>query len=329
MLAKHSQSKAQTSNAADHAMKLKHVLSKESNSTEVPEGGFDSQQDYDKFACSCEEATKKLASEITTGRSELIVKGNTILQKKGGAATAANELYNYVEEMKQNEVTQKELTSVRQKENQAFVTEKVELEQALAALEKALIILKGATMPPATSPPPGESSELQKSVVAAVQASEGAARAARSLDARQLAALSQLSAALAAVKREGSHYAPQSLTIQGILQSMYDTFSTSLESQSHTEATAHRAYEENMSNYQSELSTLQQAVKDKEHLKAEDERQLADAEQEYKYLESGLEAKVASFEQTKQNCESRTQAWAAQKAALGAIQASSSLRGHH
>merc|ERR1719395_278371 len=70
--------------------------------------------------------------------------GTLILEKKGEIATLTSEIQKLNQEIAENKESQAKATSIRSKENEAFMAEKIELEQAITALEKAITVLSGA-----------------------------------------------------------------------------------------------------------------------------------------------------------------------------------------
>jgi predicted nucleic acid-binding Zn-ribbon protein len=269
----------------------------ESLKSRIEKDGEAEQKTYDKYACWCESTTKSTANTITEVRDTLKATGTTILKLKGSVATLASEISGLAADIKKNEEQQAEQTSIREKENAAFMAEKVETESALSALEKAIAVLKAATSASALLQTSHWQSTMSD-VVAAVQTASVQGK----LNARQISALSTLVG-------KGERYAPQSATIQGILGDMYTTFSSNLETSTHDEATAHRNYEDLMATYQKQMITMQESLVKKEKEKSEDELQLADATQQYADSEEQLKAEIEMFDATKKSCTEKTEAW--------------------
>jgi hypothetical protein len=281
-------------NAVSRVVKLLEELK-----ARIEKDGESEQAMYDKYACWCEESTKKTSLEIQEVKDLLTSSGNTILKLKGSVATLSTEIKGLSQDIKDNEQKQAEQTSIREKENSAFMAEKVELESAIGALEKAIMVLKAAT---------GGGSFLQEAAWANAMV-EVVSKIAEASSHVKLSD-SQVSFLAEVSSHKGSNsYAPQSATIQGILSDMYSTFSNNLQTSTADEATAHRNYEDLMATYQKELITLQETVVKKEQQKAEDELQLSDATQTYSDSEKRLKAEVELFDATKASCEEKTSAW--------------------
>jgi len=267
----------------------------------IEQDGKDEQQAYDKYACWCETMTSKKAQSITKVKAELQSTGSAILRLKGTVATKSAEMKVLAEDIRKNEEAQKTATAIRQRENEAFVAEKAEMEQATTALEKAIIVLRDAT----------ETKSLLQ------QHKSRSSRFTSTLE-DVMTTLDKISAKsptrkLAALRTAVHRYAPQSATVQGILKDMYDTFVTNLETRTNDEAAAHRKYEDLMATYKTALLTLQDTLVKKEQAKAEAEVMLADASQAYADSEAQLKADIEFFDATKVACEGKTEEWSQRK----------------
>jgi len=258
---------------------------------------------FDKYACWCEEVTSKKAQSITDTRNQLKTGGTTILELRGTVATTVAEIEKLTTDIKKNEEAQQKATNIRSKENAAYVAEKMETEQAIAALEAAVSILKEAT---------GGVSLRQKSIDGPSKAKLATALSALHAFVIALPQAHQNATQLSALST-ATAYSPQSATVQGILGDMYSTFTNNLETSAQTEATAHRNFENLMADYQEELETMQTTLQKKEKLKVESERMLADATQEYSDAEAALKADTDFFDTTKAACVSKTEAWSERK----------------
>jgi hypothetical protein len=107
----------------------------------------------------------------------------------------------------------------------------------------------------------------------------------------------------------GSAYAPQSMTVQGILRDMYDTFSNDLESATVTEATSNRDFENFIATKMKELLQDKATKVKKEDEKAEAETMLADTTQNYDDTQEQMHADIKFFDETKAACEAKHEEW--------------------
>jgi hypothetical protein len=102
--------------------------------------------------------------------------------------------------------------------------------------------------------------------------------------------------------RSSANYAPQSLTIQGILKDLYNTFSTNLEEATLKEATQNRDYELFIKTKNEELDALSQAKKLREENKADAEMKLSEATSLYDETNAQKAADEEFFDATKASC---------------------------
>jgi len=271
----------------------------------IEKDGSGEQAAYDKYACWCEETTGKTAATITAVKDLLKSTGHTILKLKGSVATLSSEIQGLTEDIKENLKQQAQQTSIREKESAAAMAEQTETQSAIAALDKAVTVLKAAA---------GGASFVQSakwsSTLSDVISKMSHASLSTQFSDKQLSLLSELSQ-----KRGSESYAPQSATIQGILTDMYATFSKNLQTSLSDEAKSHRNYEDLMATYRKQLATLQETVVDKEQKKNENEIQLADATQTYSDSEDQLKSEISLFDATKESCNEKTSDWSKRSSA--------------
>jgi len=247
------------------------------------------QKIYDKYACWCEKTTAHKADAITDATTDLRAFGQTILSLKGNVATLAAEIQGLESDMRQNGEEQAQATSIRQKENIAFATDSTELKEAISAMEKAVTVLGQ-----------GSSSLLQASARDKVAAVVNALPASKALKPRQLALLSEY-------MRSG--YAPQSMTVQGILKDMYETFTADLESATQAESTSNMNFEKFIAEKTTQLKEDEAEKLKKEGEKAEAEQRLADTQNMYDATVAQKEADIKFFDETKVACQHKHDEW--------------------
>jgi len=268
--------------------------------TRIEKDGGGEQAAYDKYACWCEKTTGKTATTITSVKDLLKTTGNLILKLKGSVAILSSEIKGLTVDIQKNQDQQDEQTSIREKENAAFMAEKVELETAASSLEKAIIVLKAVKGSAASFVQTTQWATTMSEVLAKMSQASSSMK----LSDTQLSLLGKL-----ADQKESSSYAPQSATIQGILSDMYTTFTNNLQTSTADEAKAHRNYETLMDTFQKSLNTLEETMVKKVQKKGEDEIQLADATQTYADSEEQLTAEITLFDATKASCTEKTTAW--------------------
>lgn len=258
-------------------------------------------QTYHKFACWCEKTANRKADNINAAQDDLRSLGQDILKLKGRIAVLTAEIAALELKIKENLAAQAEATSIRSKEHGAFEAASSEMMQELAALEKAIAVLrKGSGL--------GDSFLQQGAARAAsavsdvLEALPGRGRTAAKPD--SLALLRQFVAAMGTSK-----YAPQSLTVQGILQDMYTTFSLDLEDANKAEAIAQRDFEDYIAQMSAELKADQKSKSRKEDDKSTAEQGLAESTQGYEDTEAQHKADVEFFGATKDACEAKSAEW--------------------
>jgi hypothetical protein len=269
---------------------------------------------YDKFACWCEETTGKYAEFIKKSQKNVERLGTLILEKKGEVAVLSAEIEKLNKEIAENKESQEKATSIRSKENEAFMAEKIELEQAIAALEKAVTVLAGAGTGKKTGLLQSGTSDYDRiKIVAGLKYSLQNVPARVAMTTKQLVALEKFSNVEeeepSAPDTAAASYSPASATIQGILKDMYDTMSADLEKQTHTEASKQRAFEDLIAELKESLRNMESELRKKEAKKAEASMILADASQELDDTTAQLKSDIEFFDLTTKNCKRKAEEW--------------------
>jgi len=272
--------------------------------TKLSQDEKEEQQAYDKYACWCEKTTERKAGAITGGLDDLRALGQMILALKGRVATLVAEIEEHKANIKANKAAQASATALREKENAAFMAETAEMKQAIVALQQAITVLTEATMPASAS---ADSASL-------LQASEQATSAVRVVIASlsphmglKPGQMAQLESFLEASTK--GKYVPQSMTVQGMLTDMYSNFAGDLETATKEEASANRKYEDFINTKTDELTLLEKEKAKRENERGEKEAQLADNQQIYDDTAAQKAADVAFFDQTKEACLAKHDAW--------------------
>mmetsp|Transcript_45087 Transcript_45087/g.107153 ORF Transcript_45087/g.107153 Transcript_45087/m.107153 type:complete len:714 (+) Transcript_45087:61-2202(+) len=273
------------------------------------------QQMYDKYACWCEATTAHKAEAIESAKTQLTSLGQQILGLKGKVATLSAEIESTTAKIEENQLAQKQATAIREKENAAFMAETAEMKQALAALEKAMYVLGGATGGSSSAYGFLQHSEEQRSTAVQKALEAMPLTALQKLEPERLSLIrSYAKEMMHAEGRDKARYAPQSLTIQGILEEMYSTFSTDLQTSTATEATRNKDFEEFMATKAEELAALEDMLRKHIADKAEAEQMLAEAVQTYDDVEAQMKADVEFFDTTKTGCQAKSAEWSQRKA---------------
>lgn len=115
--------------------------------------------------------------------------------------------------------------------------------------------------------------------------------------------------------QEGSEFAPQSATIQGILKQMYTTFAQNLQAETDADMKKYNEFEgllKTKKEQYAELKTDKEATTDR---KAKAEGELGEATQMLEDTTDSLNDNAEFFHTTQQNCETKTAEWNARKGA--------------
>jgi len=105
-------------------------------------------------------------------------------------------------------------------------------------------------------------------------------------------------------------YAPQSTRIQGILKSMYDSFTGDLEKDNAEEGEKQKAFEELMETKKKELRTLESSLEDETKGHADKTKSVADDKAMRDETREQLASDEAFFTTTKEACEKKSKHWA-------------------
>jgi len=266
---------------------------------------------YDKYACWCTKTTKKKAEAIETARDELKSLGQEIRKFKGTISKLTSEVKQLLDDMADNEKEQATSTKIRQKENAAYLAEKAEMTQCTSALERAIMMLKdqGGSSLLQTQSAAQEASKRLLGVVAALPAKAlaGSGKLAAVVDPAKLALVNKAAEDLKTGDK--GKYTPAAMSIVGILESMYDTFSADLEKKDKAEATTNKDYTELIEAKGKELSEMQESVHKKHKKKSEAEVMLAEAVQTYDDTEAQMKSDIEFFDATKDSCETKNEEW--------------------
>merc|ERR1719238_1553046 len=259
---------------------------------------------YDKYACWCETTTARKANDIHQAMADIKSLSAKVLENKGLVATRAAEIAALSRDIAENQKSVDEATSIRQKENAAYMDQKAEMEQTLNALQRAIETLSGAGTKTALLQMNSPKDELTLLRTAAtIHSVMKRLPVDHQLTSKQLSVLSAFTKDPAEYydqkAEKKASYSPASATIQGILKDMYDTFSMNLEKSTETEATQQKNFESIISVQNKEMFTLQTTKSKKEIEKADAEKVLADTQENLDGTKAEMDASVLLFDDTK------------------------------
>lgn len=294
--------------------------------TKIETEGKDEQATYDKFACWCEEALAKKAQDITDGKTTIDEAQTLIIKLKGELGSHGAEIEQLKKDIAKNIAAQKEAEQIRSKERTAYSEERGEGEQCIGALEAAINVLAGA----------GTGKEgfllersrtLQQakllSVAAGIRGVLARKDIMKSLASDDLEVVKlfvekpedfsgsakAMSAAQIANNPFGD-YAPASTRVQGVLKSMYDSFTSDLERANGEEAVKQKSFEELMETKRAELKTLEETLQQHTLDEAEKTKTVAESKTEMDDAKEQLEADETFFAESKESCRTKAGEWA-------------------
>jgi len=285
--------------------------------------GSSEQKSYDKYACWCEDTLSEKASDITSAKDRINELQTTITKNKGDLGSHGAEIGQLKKDIEKNVESQKEATEVRTKEANAYTEEKEETEQCIGALEAAIKVLTGAGSKKGFLETLQEAQLL--SVVAGMRGVLKAPTVKQTVSDTDMQVVKHfvekpedfvnspgqdVVSAVQIKKSPFGDYAPQSTQIQGILKSMYDSFTGDLEKANVDEAEKQKAFEELMDTKKKELDTLESSLESEQLSDAEKTKLVADSRSEMDDLKEQLEADEVFFTETKESCSEKASQWA-------------------
>merc|ERR1719420_1471254 len=285
---------------------------------------------FNKYACWCQVTTGHKAAAIHIAHAKIQELSGTVLNLKSKIAVFAQEISDKTDVIMEAEENMKSATSIRQKDNKAFMADSAELMEAINALERAMKVLSGAgtktgLLQIASALSTSERTRAANLISFAVNKfpTDGS----RALSSKKVSALARYTAVLRSdmesmtmdsmsepefkptAQEDTGGYAPASATIQGILKDMYDTFVTDLESQTSSEANANRDYEALMAEKTEQVNHMNEEIAHQEEKKAAAEVDLAEAIQELDDTTKQMKADIEFFDLTEAGCRAKHEEW--------------------
>jgi len=283
--------------------------------------GVTEQKSYDKYACWCEETLARKVREIDASKATLTKKETEMKELKADLAALSADIAHLKKDIAANQQAQREAVDVRDKEAADYNDQKLESEQCIGALEQAIKVLTGAGT--------GKKAlrNLQTAQLLSIAANfRGLLKSSlfsQSLSDTDMEVVKEFvdkpeqftgeQAQFNSMTQESVNpfgdYAPQSTRIQGILKSMYDTFTASLEKGNAEEADKQKGFEELMKTKKAELETLELTLHQNTMDEAEKTKALAEANELYDDTEEQLKADEIVFQGAKVGCREKATEW--------------------
>jgi len=313
--------------AAGHAARLyetpmaKVVTLLENMKAKIEKTGKSEQSSYDKYTCWCEDTMAEKGEAITKAKDKLEDLQNNIVKNKAGLGSGGATIKQLQKEIGENVESQKEATTVRDKENAEYTSERGEAEQCIGALEASIKVLTGAGG--------GKTKFLETlqearllSVVSGMRPVLQAQKVTHTMSKKDMEVVQHFvekpsdflkGGSLVALQNNQNpfgDYAPQSSQIQGILKSMYDTFTTDLEKSNGEEGEQQKVYEELMSTKKKELANLEKSLASETKSDADRSKSVAEDKEMRDTTQDQLKSDTAFFLSTKESCSAKATQWA-------------------
>jgi len=283
--------------------------------------GEKEQKSFDKYACWCEKTLERKAADIVESK-DLIAETEILISKlKGEIASHAAEIAQLQKDIAANLAGENDASGVRTKERNDYMSERMESEQCIGALEAAIKVLTGAGTKKGFLDTSTHKAQLL-SIAAGVRSvlsfqaisrvSSGA-----NLDMVKnfaekpedfMSKQSGVSAAQVGQNPFGD-YAPQSTQISGILQGLYDSFTADLEKNNAAEAEAQKAFLALIATKKSEHQTLETTLEKQETDSASKNKRLKESEGLKGDTADQLAADEAFFDDSKEACQVKASEW--------------------
>jgi predicted nucleic acid-binding Zn-ribbon protein len=278
---------------------------------------------YDKYACWCEDTLAMKASDISQAK-ESIETLQMLITKLGGELSSLDvDTKQLKKDVAQNKESQKEATSVRNREFNSYDEERTESEQCVGALEAAIKVLTGAGQAKKGGKFLETLQEAQLlSTLGSLRGVLGTSTVRQEVPEKELDMVRDFinnpddflraknSMSALQMGNPFGDFAPKSGQIQGILKGMYDDFTGKLEKSNVDESKKQKGFEALMDTKKKEEKALEATLQRSEKDSAEKTKGLADSKSSLDDTKKQLEADETFFSQSKQSCKDKAQAWA-------------------
>jgi len=274
------------------------------------------QQVYDKFACWCETTINNKLDEISTNQTDIQKYSDDIEEASGTLGSLSAEIDQLKKDIAENRKSQADATAIREKENAEYTQFRFESEQTIGALEHAVKVLQGAgeKKPKAAMLEQAETLSVVagvRSALAKFDTSRLPKSAVAALEAFLAHPEEMHKASFMQVQQNPfGDYAPASTQIQGILKSMYDEFTSKMESANVEEGSRNKVYKELMAQLSAELEILGETLTRSETTQAESDEKKAKDKVGRRDTQKELALNKKFLEETREGCRVEAEAWA-------------------
>ncbi|CEL98576.1 unnamed protein product [Vitrella brassicaformis CCMP3155] len=264
----------------------------------IVEDRSNEQKVYDKYACWCEKTLKRKADTIHAAKEEIAALQHQVLETKSRLAVLAAEIQTTKQEMTEIANSREDATALRKRESEEYMQEQAELNEAIAALGKAIEVLGGVQRKP-------QQAEQETAFLATLPAIRHALQlpAAKEMSSAKL----QLLSSFLASTITGSS------TILGILKSMDDTFKGNLVRLEKQEKAKQEQYKVFLQDTSNQLKSLEEALAAKEGEQADKMKAEAESKSQLADTVEQRDSDEAFFADAAAGCKNKADEWHARE----------------
>lgn len=258
---------------------------------------------WNRFACWCENITKKKGDVIHETRDAIGDAGRTILKNKARAADAQHKIDAYNQEIKEEQEAIASAIAIREQQREEYEKNMKESTNNIEALDRGIDVLhKGAGM--------SKESLMQLPQFSAVSKSLSLAISSGHLNQRELALAEAIVVPDNMKADDGSgSYAPQSMTIIGILEDMRDQFKNDQKEWTEEEEKRTKLHNKLVETKNENIALLQGKVEKQTERKAKALENEAAAQQDHTALSEQLDHDSTFFAATEKACNRKKEVW--------------------
>jgi len=252
---------------------------------------------WNRYACWCENMTKKKADTIHETRREINQAMRKVLKNKSIAATKKHQIEKAEKAIQDAEDAIAQAVNLRNNAKTEYDAKKADAAETLEALQRAIKALQGAGT---------KTAFLQSPELAALKSRLSTLMVGGTMSEKQMSLAAQIVVPDHIKGRDKADtYSPQSATIQGILKDMYSQFAQDVQEADVEEAKQNKDHEEFVADQNSTIALEQKKKERYEVRKAEAEATEAEATALHTDKTEQLEHDSEFFSTTKKACEEK------------------------
>eukprot|EP00397_Hematodinium_sp_SG-2012_P023619 GEMP01024554.1.p1 GENE.GEMP01024554.1~~GEMP01024554.1.p1 ORF type:complete len:696 (+),score=221.77 GEMP01024554.1:100-2187(+) len=258
---------------------------------------------WNRYSCWCENITKKKGDTIHETRDAINEAGRKILKNKAKAADAQHKINEQNQEIKDEQEAIASAVAIREKQRETYEKNMKETDENIDALNRAIDVLhKGAGISRESLMQLPEFSAVSKSISLAISSGK--------LNQRQLALAEAIVVPASMKGDDGSgSYAPQSMTVIGIVEDMRDQFKNDQKEWTAEEEKRQKQHDKLVETKNENIALLQGKVEKQTERKAKASENEAVAQQDHTALSEQLDHDAKFFDATENACGKKKERW--------------------